>query len=58
MQKATAWEANLYWRCHCGHENNHMWFYDGDSSYNFQCVSCGAYYQVDPPDTKQDKEPK
>ena len=48
-QKATAWEASLYWRCHCGYENQHMWDYDGDKSYNFICDGCGCFYNVDPP---------
>jgi len=52
MQKAEAYECSLYWRCHCGYENQHMWFYDGGSSYYFNCDGCGADYQVDPPNSE------
>lgn len=52
FQKAIAWEASLYWRCHCGYENQHMWFCDGGSSYNFICDGCGAFYQVAPPNSE------
>ena len=50
MLKAQAYEANLYWRCpECGYEHNTMWFYEGNSSYKFNCGGCGKLVLVAPP---------
>jgi hypothetical protein len=49
MNIAQAYEANFYWRCKCGYENNSFWFYEGGSSYNFTCDGCGEKTKVLPP---------
>ena len=59
MLVAKAYEANLYWRCpNCGYEHNTMWYYEGNSSYNFKCGGCGVDVRVEPPNSENEVSTK
>ena len=49
MNIVQSYEANFYWRCKCGYENNSFWLYEGGKSYNFTCDGCGEKTKVLPP---------